>query len=391
MNVLFYRYNSICEPAYIAALKMLKLNVIQEKAEMTNKSLTPEQMLNNVKEILDKQKIMFVMSINYFPVLSAVCNIYNIPYVSIIVDSPLRELYSDTVKNPCNRIFVFDRALYLRHVNQNPDCIFHMPLFADIESMGNVIKRNSHLHNGYKTDVSFIGSLYTEKSPYNKLTGLSEYAKGYCDGLIKAQRRIYGYNMIYDTLPESVVEEFEKCPGIYNYPENYIKDYKAQLAYDFLNVKVSELDRIKLLTSVSEKFELDIYTGSDTSMMPKAKNRGFATSLFDMPLIFHNSRINLQITARTIETGLSQRVWDVMAAGGFLLMNYQEELFDYFVPGEDMDYFESEEDMLAKIDYYLKNDDVRAQIAKNGYEKIVKYHSPSNRISQIIKLVFDKI
>lgn len=37
MNVLIYRYGSICEPDIIEAFKKMQLNVIEENAEITNK------------------------------------------------------------------------------------------------------------------------------------------------------------------------------------------------------------------------------------------------------------------------------------------------------------------------------------------------------------------
>lgn len=383
MNVLFYRYNSLCESIYINALTSLGINVIEERTEMTNKSVSGEDSIQNVRRIIDSEKILFVMSINYYPHLSAICNIYHIPYVSIIVDSPVWELYTDTIKNPYNRIFIFDRALYLRHVNDNPDCIFHMPLCADIPHISSVLSNNDR--NSFKCDVSFIGSLYTEKCPYNQVNNLPDYMKGYFEGIIKSSMLLYGKSIIYDMLDDSMVSDFMKYTDVYRFPERAKSDYKAVVAYNYLAIKASEQERIKLLSSISNRFSLDIYTRSDTSMMPNAHNKGFASSLTEMPLIFANSKINLQITAKTIETGLSQRVFDVLASGGFLLMNYQEEIFDYFVPGEDLDFFGCEEELLEKIEFYLKNDDIRRAIATSGKLKSEKFHSPITRMNEIIK------
>ena len=44
---------------------------------------------------------------------------------------------------------------------------------------------------------------------------------------------------------------------------------------------------------------------------------------------------------------------------GFLLTNYQADFADCNVPGEDFVYYESKEDLLSKIDYYLKHEDKR--------------------------------
>ncbi len=386
MNVLFYRYNSICEPMYIDGLKRMGIDVIEENSEMSRKSISPNDVITNVQKILDNNKILFVMSINYFPVLSAICNIYNIIYVSVIVDCPVWELYSDTIKNKCNRVFIFDKVQYSRHIMDNEEGIFYTPLCADFDRMQNVIVDNKK----YESDVSFIGSLYTEKCPYNNFEkDYPPYMKGYFDGIIESQLKIYGYNMIYDMLDEDIVNKFMEITKAYQiFPEGSRKDNKALLSEHFLGVKVSEQERIRLLRAVSEKFDTHIYTGSDTSSIPKIVNKGLAKSLTEMPLIFNQSKINLQITARTIQSGLSQRVWDVLACGGFLITNYQEEISEYFDIGVDLEVYTSEDDLISKIKYYLEHEDERKQIARNGFEKVRSFHTIDIRLKQMVEKIF---
>lgn len=88
-------------------------------------------------------------------------------------------------------------------------------------------------------------------------------------------------------------------------------------------------------------------------------------------------------------TGLSLRVWDVMGSGGFLLSNYQEEIEDYFTIGEDIEVFSSEEELVDKAGYYLEHDEIREKIARNGYEKVRKYHSYDERVKQMIGYLLD--
>ena len=62
----------------------------------------------------------------------------------------------------------------------------------------------------------------------------------------------------------------------------------------------------------------------------------------------------------------------------------QKERFRYNIKKEeDYDYFESQEDMVYKIDYYLGHDDIRKQIAINGKKKIEKYHTFFDRVSKM--------
>ena len=94
-------------------------------------------MIKRIHPIFENYKILFAISINFFPALSAICNIYKIPYISVIVDCPVFELYSHEIQNPVNRIFIFDREQWKIFHKYNPDCIFHLPLCADINSYSN--------------------------------------------------------------------------------------------------------------------------------------------------------------------------------------------------------------------------------------------------------------
>lgn len=107
-----------------------------------------------------------------------------------------------------------------------------------------------------------------------------------------------------------------------------------------------------------------------------------------MPLIFHRSKINLNITCKSIRSGISQRIWDVLGCRGFCLTNYQTEIPEYFEIGKDLDTYGSFDELLDKTAYYLERDDVRDKIAQNGYEKIKSYHNYTNRMQQMIELAF---
>lgn len=135
MKLLFYRYNSIYEPAIISALTHLGHEITEVTEEMENKDLTPKEQLLIVSGPLKAARYDFVFSINFFPVLSEVCNIFKIPYACWIVDSPVLELYSESIYLPWNRIFLFDYALYQEFAPKNPDCIFYLPLASDISTL----------------------------------------------------------------------------------------------------------------------------------------------------------------------------------------------------------------------------------------------------------------
>ena len=92
------------------------------------------------------------------------------------------------------------------------------------------------------------------------------------------------------------------------------------------------------------------------------------------------------MTNRPIRTGLPLRIFDIMGAGGFLLSNYQSEIPELFEIGKELAVYESQEDMLNQIAYYLEHDDIRQEIAKNGQEKVKNLYSYKTRLEKILEL-----
>lgn len=390
MDLFFYRYGSICEPDIIDAFKRLGFGVDEDTREIYQKDIPPVKSVQAIHERLHQKKYFFVFSINFFPYVSEVCNIYGIPYVCLIVDSPVLELFSDSIKNKCNRIFIFDRQQYNDFYAQNPDCIFHLPLATNTaKNYAACTNASSTQRKRFTSDISFIGSLYTEKCKYNSFT-LPDRYRGYVDALIESQLLVYGYNFVEECVTPELIDAFVSVhPEILNTPETMHINLKSVVAQQYINVKIGEQERIRFLTALSERFDVDLYTFSDTSMMPKIHNRGQAKTATEMPIIFNQSKINLNITSKSIRSGLSLRVFDVLGCEGFLITNYQEELPEHFVIGEDLEAYTSLDDLMGKCEYYLSHESDRREIARNGLEKIRKYHTYDIRLAQMMQIAFN--
>ena len=120
------------------------------------------------------------------------------------------ELYSHSIRNSCNRIFLFDYALYEEFYQENPACIYYLPLGSNYHRIDNLISTiTKEDKTRFSADISFVGSLYTEKCPYNHLKEDGSYLKGYLDGLIEAQLKVYGYNFLEECLTDQIVTEFK--------------------------------------------------------------------------------------------------------------------------------------------------------------------------------------
>lgn len=392
MNILFYRYNSIYEPDCISAFQSFGLRVIEERAEMDHKLTKPSDTVKIVADHILHQieigePIMFVFSINFYPAISDVCEKFHVLYACWSVDCPVVELFFNQVRNSYNRIFLFDYAQYERIHPYNPDGTFYLPLATNVERLDQTISTICEAdRQKFSADISFVGSLYNEKNPLNKMD-LDEFTKGYIDGLVHAQRMIYGCNFTEEALPDSIVEKL-KGTALDKCNENLVEPLDRYVAaHSYVGMQIAEVERRDILNMLAKDFKVDLYTQSDVSDLVGVNVKGAAKSLSEMPKIFHLSKINLNITMRPIQTGLSLRVFDVLGSGGFLLTNYQSEIPEIFEVGKDLEVYTSLDELYEKCAYYLQHEEERAAIAKNGYEKVKQYHTCKARMEMMIKMM----
>lgn len=388
MEILFYRYNSICEPDILQVFTDFGITVHVEEQEMHNKSITPRECAGKVAEWILQKPLSFVFSINFFPAISYTCEKLKVPYVCWSVDSPVPELFSNALKNRYNRIFLFDRAQYEFFSPVNPDCIYHLPLASNVKRWEQIVLGMTDTDFiTYGADLSFVGSLYTEKCKYDRLS-LSPHTRGFVDGLMEAQLKVFGCNFIPESLTEEVIREIADAdPDFYKSEDAYTDMSRYLVAHQYIGMKLAAVERARTLRFLSEQFPLALYTRSDASKLPKADCRGGVSTLTEMPKVFHASRINLNITMRPIESGLSLRIWDVLGCGGFLLTNYQAEIPEYFEIGKDLETYESIEELEQKAAYYLSHEEERLEIAIHGYETVAKLHTYEIRIAEMIRIL----
>ena len=396
MRILFYRYNSICEPDIIEAFQLLGVEVWEEQIEIEDKALPPSGKIKHLADVLLKgrgeEKISFVFSVNFYPYVSELCNKLNILYICWSVDCPVPELLSASVRNQCNRIFLFDQVQYQTIYPYNPERVFYLPLATNTERWDKVLEELTEEDRlKYSADVSFIGSLYHEKSPLAMLdnrVNFPGYWKGYIKGIVESQLKVYGYNFMEEAIPDELIA----CLKEYD-PKFYcLKDAVADVdryvaAHYYLGALAAEIERVRTLNILAETNKVTVYTRSDTSYLQGVDCKSGVTTHGQMPKIFHLSKINLNITMRSIQSGLSLRVWDILGCGGFCLSNYQSEIPAFLEIGKDIECYESLEECKEKVMYYLTHDELRREIAISGYRKVKQYHTYDARLTEMMKVL----
>ena len=344
-----------------------------------------------------------VVSFNYFPIISMICTTCQIPYYAWVFDCPHFTLYAKQITMPCNHIGIFDRDMVRQLKSYGVSTVYHVPLAVDAAYFGKVVMQESRQEvERYQCDISFVGSLYTgEHNYYDVLFPADQvkrdgiitrencrtYAKVKMDAVINRQCFYYQKDYLRQAVADGYInlallqmqlEEQGLMLG-----EDYFAKPEDILLAAVLEKKVTVEERRILLTEVIKRFaHFRIYTSSDTGNLPELAgcNHGIVDYNTQMPLVFENSRINLNISLRSIHSGIPLRVLDIMACGGFVLSNWQPEIKENFEEGVEIVTFESLEECLDKISYYLIHEEERRQIARRGQKKVREKFSYKSRL-----------
>lgn len=384
MRILVYRwkaYNYMDIEQTFAAMGHI-VDHIEQK--LGNYDIEPEfeKILTNK---IHEQDYDLVFTVNYFAVISNVCQREHIPYVSWTCDNPLISMYHESVFHDCNYIFTFDQTNYLEFKQMGVKHIWYLPLSVDAKRLDSLMNQADDLYQ-YQADVSFVGSLY-ERNSYDKIkSSLPEYLRGYFDATMEAQMNLSGANIIEPMLTTEILEELQRYFRLEK-SEGSFSDLGLIFQTTVLGFKIAEIERRRALLELSKYFKVHVYSNSDTSDFLNIQYCGSVDYWSQMPKVFRASKINLNMTIPNIKSGIPLRVWDILGSGGFLLTNYQAEIPYYFEEGKDLVCFDGIEDMRDKVRYYLSHEEERAKIARSGYEKVKEHHTYVDRLSKILKIV----
>ncbi|MDE6845231.1 MAG: glycosyltransferase [Lachnospiraceae bacterium] len=339
-----------------------------------------------------------VVSFNYFPIISMICNTCQIPYYAWVYDCPHFTLYAKQISMPCNHIGIFDREM-VRQLEEEYGIttVFHAPLSADADYFENIITHVSRKkREKYQCDVSFVGSLYTDEHNYYDMLLTEATERGTIDMLIRQQYFCYEVDYLRQAVEAerinfAVLQKSMEEQGLM-LGDDYFARPEDILMAAVLEKKVTVEERKRLLTAIAvsageakrnvsagrtTNLDFRLYTGSDTKALSDldAYNYGTVDYHTQMPLVFAGSKINLNISLRSIHSGVPLRVFDIMACGGFVLTNRQPEIEEYFKDGVEMANFGSMEECLDKVRYYLSHEEERQRIAKAGQRKVKEQFS----------------
>lgn len=395
MHILMYRWKAYNYRDIEQTFLLLGHTVDNIEQELGSYDVSPE-FERMIEEKIRGTHYDMVFTVNYFPLISNVCERTGVKYVSWTCDNPLISMYHESVFHDCNYIFTFDKTNYLEFREMGVKHIWYLPLAVDTERMDALlgvpeevgrwkVAQDPEMQK-YRGDVAFVGSLY-ERNSYDKIKNrLPEYLRGYFDAVMEAQLNISGANIVEPMLTTNILEQLQEYFQLEK-SEGSFSDLGLIFQTTVLGFKIAEIERRRALIELSKHYRVNVYSNSDVSDLLRIQYCGSVDYWSEMPKVFRMSKINLNFTIPNIKSGIPLRIWDVLGCGGFLLTNYQAEIPYYFKEGEDLVCFDGLEDLCEKVGYYLEHEEERKRIAWNGYHKVREKHSYIERIHTILDTV----
>lgn len=374
-TTLFFRWGSFMDVAIERALK--KMGIKYQTYEYKFTDWDRDDLFYEIFfDFMKTSDFEIVFSVNFSPLISEVCEELERKYISWIYDSPIHIRNLEAMKNDCNRIFLFDCGLVESYQKMGISAT-HLPLAVDTELFLEAVKKR----NGeYTSEIAMVGQLYQTQYQYF-MSPLSEYERGFFEGIINAQMKLNEVNMIPGWITDDILKKMNAV-----YEEVSVDKFQmGRRELEFLLAQeVTARERYLALSLLSSHYQVKLYSNDNDERLKNVEYCGYVDYHTQMPAIFANTSINLNISLRTIQSGIPLRVLDILGCGGFAISNYQSEIAEYFDIGQEIEIYTCLEELLEKSKFYLRHETLRKKIAQAGLARVQKDFSFEDRIRQML-------
>lgn len=104
----------------------------------------------------------------------------------------------------------------------------------------------------------------------------------------------------------------------------------------------------------------------------------------------HRAHDDLTVNSNTVQIAAASpnpRTFEIMGCAALQLTDVRSDLASFYTPGVEIETYHSPEEMMQKIDYYLKHEEERREIALRGLARTLREHTYAHRLNQLLATV----
>lgn len=326
----------------------------------------PADLIRLLIEAMIKVKPDFVLLINHigFDDKGGIGSLFEwlqMPLAIWYVDNPFFVIRNLQFPAPTvSSVFLWERSLLEPLRDSNVQDVSYLPLGCDLS-------RFQYAPTSPSYPVSFVGNsmVHADEKWSRDMRGRTlSIARAWRDELVNGR----GKQMVERTLR---LEREE--------PEQPAWDILASATFSATGIY-----RNRLLDAIDVR---DLHIFGDPGweiLLPEAHLHGMVTYGPALAQIYRQSAINVNATSRQMPEAVNQRVFDVPAAGGFLLTDDQPALGELFDIGREVVTFADADELGWQVRHFQQRPEQRAEIAARGYRRVLREHSYCHRLAHLV-------
>lgn len=385
MKILYFRFDlTLVDDDIIEGLKSLGVSIetidIVTRGKRVSTPIYLDELIHRVHTL--RPDIIMCSNENALDdegLFSRVFAHYHVPLVTWFVDRPVVSpaIREKKFLKHASIIFVIDKTHMEQLKNEGFENVHLMPLGANPNRSREPVEK-------WSLPPVFVGKLDLDRSRdalsrlRQRWPNMNRLDMEFIEGAIE----YYRLNPLMDAL--GVVDEIMAKTGLRpDIPTDAMNDLERFMEYEAgLRHRVEIVSGIKDMgiTTVGEK-DWGLVVGKDNA-------RGFVRYGSDELVdIYNKSLAVLNITRPQLKDGVNQRVFDVPLAGGLLLTDAKDQVYELFDVPEEMDVYTSVQDLRQKITYFRYNPAERIRKIKKARKRVMESHLYRHRLEDMLNII----
>lgn len=307
-----------------------------------------------------------------------------LPMASWFVDNPhlVLHLY-EGLASPWLTIFTWDKDNIPSLRAQGFSHVFHLPLGTDPERF-----RPGHRHApaDWRADVSFVGNSMAYKVA-------QRMRRGHFPRQLLLRYR--GVAAAFAASTERSVRDFIQAYSPHLAAAyNALPDREGQLAYEtLLTWEATRQYRADCVRRLLDFHPL-IVGDAGWRVIFRRENRPWRwhetlNYYEELPRFYPLSAINFNATSVQMKGAVNQRVFDVPAAGAFVLTDWREQMDELFDPGTEMASYRHPDEVPDLVRRYLAHPAERQAVIQAGRRRVLGCHTWEHRLKTLLRTLRD--
>ena len=354
----------------------LQTVVMEREAEVAQ-----NEFIASLLKILMEFKPDFILTVNHLGfdregIVTDLLTTLKVPFASWYVDSPMLIIkHYERNLSPYCAIFLWDADYIADMQALGFDKVHYLPLGTDPQVFKRIPLRENPLAS-QQNEVSFVGNSMVKpiQKKMDRL-GLNQQNKP----LIEELGRAYARNTCRNVSDVLDQDPYKGDPLVNGMQNGKRVDFEAlimcqaTLFHRFAHIQMLEPFR-------------PVIRGDDGwySLLNDSFQIGPELLYYYNLNAFYNvSKINFNITSTQMRNAVNQRVFDVPAAGKFLLTDYKKQLESLMNVGQEAICYRDKEEIPALVKFYLAHGSLREKIAGRGRKRVLAEHTYARRMAEL--------